>query len=70
MRHHSFPVWIPEKPAAAPEKEPAPPTPAADAAPWSMENTKDELLSFAEEHGLDLSSRDRKADILAALEAL
>lgn len=70
MRHHSFPIWIPEKPAA-PQPLARPDIPTEAPAPEHAygDLLKRELLELAEGRGLDVSSRDTKAEILAILVA-
>lgn len=65
MRHHSFANWpTPAAPEPSPEPAPAAPEPQDYSA-----LLKRELLALAEEKGVSVSSRDTKAEIIAALEA-
>ncbi len=57
-------------PAAEPAAEPAAAEPAAaEPAAWNAKMKKDELLAIAQELGLDVNSKNTKADILEALTA-
>lgn len=78
MRHHSFANW-PKQTTESPPADPPSIAPATDdlvpdgvpvtIAPDYSGLLKRELLEMAEDRGLDVSSRDTKAEILAALVA-